>query len=115
MKFNKNDVRIGNYILDGGGIVKVQWTELRLLHEGKLKPNGIRLTHEILMPLFKFDIDGFYHIVDDDILMDDDFNLFVQGGDNVLTNIGVKQNAVHQFQNWYYFNTGSELEINLTP
>ncbi len=75
----------------------------------------IPLTPEILIKCgLRFDIDGFFHLIDGDILIDNEsMGVFIQNNDNSIVNICTKLLSIHQLQNLYFALTGHELTINL--
>jgi hypothetical protein len=125
-----NELRIGNYILINGSIVRIGYGVIQDVYQ---KNKGIRnqylntLTHEPI-PLtpeilekagfvknpknesFDLSIRGMGIIVIDD--QDHSFTIFDNHKDVGFTSAS-KQISVHQLQNLYFALTGEELDINL--
>jgi hypothetical protein len=107
-----NELRIGNYILDGGDVEEVTYRVIEMLVKNQAEFDPIPLTEEWLVRF-----DGRKTIVEDyPIYFVNPFDIEFYGYESVVL-IGeraeVKVKYVHQLQNLYFALTGKELILTL--
>ena len=109
-----NELRIGNLVIYGGSVVKMNLHEFTHFLRFPETYTPITLTEEILLKCgFEKREDGDYNLFKNsevDIVICSDFSSWKCDGINFSVNY-IKH--LHQLQNLYFALTGEDLEINL--
>ncbi|MDM1299938.1 hypothetical protein HXZ94_15690 [Empedobacter falsenii] len=109
-----NELRIGNLVIYGGSVVKMNLREFTHFLRSPETYTPITLTEEILLKCgFEKREDGDYNLFKNsevDIVICSDFNSWKCDGINFSVNY-IKH--LHQLQNLYFALTGEDLEINI--
>jgi hypothetical protein len=105
-----NELRIGNYVMDGYDIEKVNYRMIEMLVKNQAEFDPIALTEEWLL---KF---GFKKDLGNDLFFDVNSNSFLIFQNNRIELLDEENNkcicfckSVHQLQNLYFALTGEEL------